>query len=181
MAVVHRTKIGRERVHHWGETLSAPELATKANAEATYFERQALSAERFLSEDANLDESQAQLLSPVDSLDVAMAELSQQLAGESLRPSAHRHPPVCEAEALPSVSQITQSLPQSGASSRLSFRGGNVPLVDSASAPRTVPDARNARSPGVARRRTSRDSTSLRLPPPRGRRFHVSGRLPSTL
>ena len=112
-----------------------------------------------MSEDTNLSEKQAQLPSPADALDVAMAEPSQQLAGGSLSPPANPHLPVCEVDALSSVSAITQSLPQSEASSRLSARGGNVFHVDSASAPRTVPSARDAGSPAVARRHTFRDPT----------------------
>ena len=68
----------------------------KATFEAAYFERQALSAQRFLAFDNVLGESQDMHASPPDTLTERLAEVSQEPVGSPLRsdPSPRHH--VCE-------------------------------------------------------------------------------------
>ena len=121
----------------------------KATFEAAYFERQALSAQRFLAFDNVLGESQDMHAFPPDTLTERLAEVSQEPVGSPLRsdPSPRHH--VCEIDSVPSVSPLTPPQPQSGASSRQLTHGGNQPAVDSASAPRPKRSVRIAGSPAV--------------------------------
>ena len=54
----------------------------------------------------------------IDSLVVVLAEFAQELAGDSFLPSSTLPPPICEADSMFSLSQITQSVPQSDAHPR---------------------------------------------------------------
>ena len=112
------------------------ETLQKATAEAAYFERQALSAQRFLAVENVLGESQDVPPSPPDTLTELLADVSQESEGapppSDPDPSHH----VCETDTVPSVSPLTPPQPQSGASSGLSTQGGNHSAFDSASAPK---------------------------------------------
>ena len=83
-----------------------------------------------------------------------------QASPRSLQSDRSRHPPPtahprCAPATLPSVSPITQSPPQGGASSRLFLNSGPSAVADSAIAPRSATRNRSAGSPA---------STPLRSP-----------------
>ena len=141
------------------------ETLQKANAEAAYFERQALSAQRFLAVENVLGESQDVPPSPPDTLTELLADFSQDSEGPPLPsdPSPPNH--VCETDTVPSVSPLTPPQPQSGASSGLSTQGGNHSAFDSASAPKPKRSVRITDSPAVTQPR--RRGGSLRISSPR--------------
>ena len=130
----------------------------KAADDAAYFERQALRAQSFLAGDTHAQDASEQPPPPADSLDEIMVESSQEPVSQSLLSLSPPQPPGCEAATLPSVSPITQSLPHSGASSRLSNHGGIHSPVDSASAPRNASRGRVASSPAPTQPRSPTQS-----------------------
>ena len=138
------------------------ETLQKANAEDSYFERQALSAQRLLAVENVFGEFQDVPPSPSDTLTELLADFSQDSEGPPLPsdPSPPNH--VCETDTVPSVSPLTPPQPQSGASSRLSTEGGTHSAFDSASAPRPKRSVRIAGSPAATqpRRRSGSPRTS---------------------
>ena len=93
--------------------------------------------------------------SPADSLHEALAGVSQEPSVRSLPSSPPTAHPRRAPATLPSVSPITQSPPQGGASSRLFLNSGPSAVADSAIAPRSATRNRSAGSPA---------STPLRSP-----------------
>ena len=79
----------------------------KATSEAAYFDRQALSAQRFLTEDHGLGESQDRPPSPPDTLTELLAEFSQELDGMPLSSSLPPRQHVCETDTVLYVSPLT--------------------------------------------------------------------------
>ena len=108
-----------------------------------------------------LGESQDMPPSPPDMLIEHLAEVSQEPDGALLSPDPPPRHHVCETDTVPSVSPLTPPQPRSGASSRLSTHGGNLPTDDSASAPKPKRSVRIAGSPAVTQPR--RRGGSLRL------------------
>ena len=125
---------------------------------AEFFQRQALSTARFLSDDGPHAESQVQPPSPADSLHEALADVSQEPSVRSLPSSPPTAHPRRAPATLSSVSPITQSPPQGGASSRLSLTSGPSAVVDFAIALRSTTRNRSAGSPASTHIRSSLSS-----------------------
>ena len=83
------------------------ETIQKATSEAAYFDRQALSAQRFLTGDHGLGESQDRPPSPPETFTELLAEFSQEPDGMSLPSSLPPRQHVCETDTVLYVSPLT--------------------------------------------------------------------------
>ena len=131
------------------KTKALKKMVQKVTDEAAFFERQALSAQRFLTEDTSTAETQVIPPSPADSLDAVLASASQEHGSDSLLSPSPRPATICETDTLPSVSPNTQPCQQSEASSRLEAHGGSNTPVDSAPARWKGKGVQNADSPAA--------------------------------